>query len=95
MYRRINFFNNNTTVVHDKTKLDIICLERNPEHLLSNYQFLMNKERAIMKSKRSEAKQLIKSRPNQGAWSRPKRLKPGTVQHLFVTSTYVYVLVNM
>ena len=75
MYRRINLFNNNTVVVHDKTKSGIICLGRNKKRILSNYQYLMNEA-----EQKIRGQQLIKPIPNQAAWSKTKMLKLGSFQ---------------
>ena len=55
MCRRINLFNNNTTVVRDETKSRIICLEVTNDIFFQIIIFLWKEQ-----NERSDAKQLIK-----------------------------------
>ena len=73
MYKRINLFSNNTTVAHDKS--GIIYLQRSQEHLLSNYQFLMNGT-----EQKIRGQTIDKTMAKLGAWSETKKLKWGTVE---------------
>ena len=74
IFKRIYLLNNNPTVVHDTTNSGIKCLERNQEHPLPNYQFLMNG----VEQKIRKAKRLINLWPNHGAWLETNKLKQGS-----------------